>query len=111
MPAGEPFTVMGGWQAKTTGQVQAWLNGSINTLSVDGGSPIDLSPYFQGMTHEWAGPTDPNWGDIFFYDLPALAPGESVTVAYFSAINHPVFDGYTHTQPTSTTWTCTVTGA
>jgi hypothetical protein len=111
VPAGEPFTVHAGWAAKTVGEVLAQVNGSTNALSIDGGSPIDMSPYFEGLTHEWGGPTDPNWSDIFFYRLPGLAAGQSETIAYYEATNHPTYDGYTHNQPGSATFTCTVTGA
>lgn len=109
VPAGQPFTVLAGWGAKHTGQVTEWVNSSSNTLSVNGGSPIDMSPYFRGLTHEWV--PDGNWSDIFFYQLPALAPGQSDTIVYVTAIAHAWYDGFTHGQPGSTTYTCTVTGA
>ena len=111
VPAGIPVTVHAGWAAKTVGEVFAQVNGSTNTLSIDGSSPIDMSPDFRGLTHEWDGPTDPNWSDIFFYQLPALTAGQSETIAYYEATNHPTYDGYTHNQPGSATFTCTVTGA
>jgi hypothetical protein len=111
VPAGEPFTVWSGWGAKTFGEIHEWVDGTTNTLSIDGGSPIDMSPYFLGPTHEWLGPTDPNWSDIFAYQLPALAAGQSETIVYYAAINHTMDDGYNVYQPSSTTYTCTVTGA
>lgn len=111
MPAGAPFTVFAGWAAKTIGEVRDVVNASTNTLSIDGGSPIDMSPYFRGLTHEWTGPSDPDWSDIFFYQLPALAAGQSETFALTMGTDRPTYDGYTHAQPGSFTWTCTVTGA
>ena len=113
VPAGAPFTVFGGWGAAEIGEVEDWIHGSTNTLSVDGGTPIDMAPYFRGLTSAWF-PGTP-WADIFFYQLPALAPGESVSVAYFTASSHPIVDGVTgFPGPASAfrfTFTCTVTGA
>lgn len=114
VPSGTPFTVFAGWAAARIGQVEDWLHGSTNTLSIDGGTPIDMSPYFRGLTSAW-GPGIP-WADVFFYQLPALAPGESVSLAYFTATSHPMVDGVTGfpgpAQPAgSFTFTCTVTGS
>ena len=114
VPAGAPFTVFGGWGAARIGQVLDWVHGSTNTLSVDGGAPLDLSPYFRGLTSQWA--PDGNWYDVFFYELPALAPGQSVDLTYFTALNHPMVDGVTNfpgpPMPAGGfTYTCTVTGA
>lgn len=114
VPSGTPFTVFAGWGAARIGQVEDWLHGSTNTLSIGGAAPIDMSPYFMGLTSAWV-PGTP-WADIFFYQLPALAPGESVSVAYFTATSHPMVDGVTGfpgpPQPASSfTFTCTVTGS
>lgn len=114
VPANAPFTVFAGWGAERIGQVYDQLNGSTNTLSIDGGAPIDMSPYFRGLTHEWTG--DDDWADIFFYQLPALAPGQSVEVAYSYVDEHPITDGETGfpgpPQPAGGfTFTCTITGA
>jgi hypothetical protein len=114
VPSGTPFTVFAGWGAARIGQIEDVLHGSTNTLSIDGGTPIDMSPYFRGLTSAWS-PGAP-WADIFFYQLPALAPGESVSVAYFEATSHPTVDGVTGfpgpPQPAgSFTFTCTVTGS
>src|SRR5947209_15768550 len=49
VPADTPFAVFAGWGAAHIGQVVEWLNQSTNTLSVDGGTPIDMSPYFAGL--------------------------------------------------------------
>ena len=113
VPAGAPFTVFAGWGAAHIGQVVEWLNESTNTLSVDGGTPIDMSPYFAGLTSQWV---PGNWADIFFYTLPALAPGQSERVAYYTATRHPTQDGVTGfpgppAPAGSFTYTCTVTGA
>ncbi|MDE3190298.1 MAG: hypothetical protein KGL94_05700 [Acidobacteriota bacterium] len=113
VPAGTPFTAFAGWGAAHIGQVVAWLNESTNTLSVDGGAPIDMSPYFAGLTSQFI---PGNWADIFFYTLPALAPGQSEQLAYSTATSHPTEDGVTGfpgpPQPAgSSTFTCTVTGA
>ena len=113
VPAGTPFTVYAGWGAAHIGQVVEWLNESTNTLSVDGRTPIDMSPYFAGLTSEWV---PGNWDDIFFYTLPALAPGQSEQLAYYTATSHPTQDGVTGfpgppAPAGSFTYTCTVTGA
>lgn len=113
VPAGTPFTVFAGWGAAHIGQVVEWLNQSVNTLSVDGGAPIDMSPFFAGLTSQWV---PGNWADIFFYTLPALAPGQSQQLAYYTATSHPATDGVTGfpgpPQPAgSFTFKCTVTGA
>ena len=113
VPAGTPFTVFGGWGAAHIGQVVEWLNVSTNTLSVDGGTPVDMSPYFAGLTSEWV---PGNWDDIFFYTLPALAPGQSTQLAYYTATSHPTQDGVTGfpgppAPAGSFTFACTVTGA
>lgn len=114
VPSGAPFTVFAGWGAAELGQVEDWLHGSTNTLSIAGGAPIDMSPYFRGLTSVWF-PGTP-WADIFFYQLPALAPRASVSVAYVTATSHPMVDGATGfpgpAQPAgSFTFTCTVTGS
>lgn len=111
VPAGTPFTVFAGWGAAHIGEVVEWLNQSTNTLSVDGGTPIDMSPYFAGLTSQWL---PGNWADIFFYTLPALAPGESTQLAYYTATSHPTHDGVTGfpgpaAPAGSFTFTCTVT--
>jgi hypothetical protein len=113
VPAGTPFTVFAGWGAAHIGQVVEWLNQSTNTLSLDGGTPIDMSPYFAGLTSEWI---PGNWADIFFYTVPALAPGQSMQLAYYTATSHPTQDGVTGfpgppVQASSFTFSCTVTGA
>jgi hypothetical protein len=113
VPAGTPFTVFAGWGAAHIGQVVEWLNQSTNTISVDGGTPIDMSPYFAGLTSQWV---PGNWADIFFYTLPALTPGQSTQLAYYTATSHPTEDGVTGfpgppAQSSSFTYTCTVTGA
>jgi len=113
VPANAPFTAFAGWAAETIGQVNDFLHGSTNTLSIDLGAPIDMSPYFRGLTHEWTG--DDEWADIFFYQLPALAPGHSVELAYSSTAVHPIADGETGfpgppAPAGGFTYTCTVTG-
>lgn len=113
VPAGTPFTVFAGWGAAHIGQVVEWLNESTNTLVVDGGAPIDLSPYFAGLSSEWV---PGNWADIFFYTLPALAPGQSEQLVYSTATSHPTQDGVSDfpgppLPAVSFTYTCTVTGA
>lgn len=114
VPANTPFTVFAGWAAESIGQVYDVLQGSTNTLSVDGGAPIDLSPYFQGLTHEWTG--DDDWADIFFYQLPPLAlGGQPVELTFSYATEHPITDGESGfpgppAPVGSFTSTCTVTG-
>ncbi len=111
VPAGTPFTVYGGWGASSIGLVNDWLHGSTNTVSVDGGPAIDMTPYFAGLTSAWS---PGQWADIFFYQVTTLAPGESVQVTWFSASNHPITDGTTRGTGAGSytdTFICTVTGA
>lgn len=113
VPAGVPFTVYGGWGALRIGEVIDWLHGSTNTLSVDGGAPIDLTPYFAGLSSDW---TPGSWSDIFFYQVTTLGPGESVQLAWSTATSHTTPDGVTNfpgkpVGPSGFTFTCTVTGA
>jgi len=113
VPAGVPVTVYGGWAALRIGQVKDWLNGSTNTVSVDDGASIDMTPYFAGLTSNWVPGL---WADIFFYQVGTLAPGESVNLAWTTGANRPMPDGVTNfpgkpPTPVAFTFTCTVTGA
>jgi hypothetical protein len=115
VPADTPITVFGGWNAKTRGQVIDWLHASTNTLSVDGGPAIDMTPYFAGLTQEW---NNPLWSDIFFYQIGSVSVGQSATVAWTTSTSRPTPDGSTQGHnagglaPNSPfTFTCTLIGA
>jgi hypothetical protein len=115
VPEGVPFTAFGGWAAATIGEVVEWLHASTNTLSVNGGPPIDMTPHFAGLTSDWV-PGTAEWADIFFYQVTTLAPGESVHLAWFTATSHAMPDGFMNFPgkpggASAFTFTCTVTGA
>jgi hypothetical protein len=115
VPADTPITVFGGWAAKTRGQVIDWLDASTNTLSVNGGQAIDLQPSFAGLTQEWA---NPQWADIFFYQIGTLSAGQSETVAWTTSTSRPTPDGGTQGDNSGGlapnapfTYTCTLSAA
>jgi hypothetical protein len=115
VPADTPITVFAGWGAKTRGQVIDWLDASTNTLNVNGGPAIDMTPYFAGLTQEW---NPGQWSDIFFYQIGSLSVGQSETVDWTWSTSRPTPDGSTQGDnsgglaPHSPfTFTCTLTGA
>ncbi len=113
VPANVPFTVFGGWAAANRGLVIDWLDAQIDTLSIDGGPAIDLTPYFLGLTDEWDTSNGTGWADIFFYQVRTLAAGQSVNLAWTTGTTRPTPDGITLGKPggpSSFTFTCTVTG-
>ena len=114
VPADTPITVFAGWESANRGLVTEAVNGSTNTLSVDGGPGIDLAPYFQGPEprSEWNPNGTNDWVDFFFYTVPAVALGQSETVAYTYIINHKMSDGLGNTaeRGDTHTFTCTLVG-
>jgi hypothetical protein len=111
--AGTPLQARGGWAGKNRGLVQDFLGAQSTSLSVDGGSAVDMAygPITQG------GPDD--WGVRFAYGLPALAAGRSMTVVESLSLSHPVPDGVTFQSdddskpffwgPGTLVWACTLT--
>jgi hypothetical protein len=113
VPAETPITVFGGWEASNRGQVIDWLNATSNTINVDGGQVIDLTPYFAGLTQDWDVNNPDNWADIFFFPISELAVGQSETVAWTYTSSRGTPDGSYAGNPGgahSFTFTCTMIG-
>ena len=111
VPSNTPITVFAGWTATNRGLVLDWLHAATNTLSVNGGPAIDLTPYFAGLTQGWD-PNNPDyWSDIFFYPIGELAVGQSLTVAWTVSTSRAIFDGIARYPAGTATFTCTVLGA
>jgi len=116
-PAGSTIVIRQGLAEQTRGGLTALLQAQTTTVSVNGGSPVDLSG-------DWAVPTTPSAdGWLTTVEYPTgitLAAGQSLTVVFTITVAHVVPEvllpqlggepGKPAFSEGTQTWACTVTG-
>jgi hypothetical protein len=107
-PAGTEIVVRQGWVTATRSQSLDFVHAQQTTVSVNGGSTVDLS-------RDWTTPrsVDQGWRtDVFYPTGIVLGPGQSLTFHFVISLRHRVFDGFSYGGPGAIVdSTCTVTGA
>ena len=106
-PAGTEIVARFGWAATNFGLVHDFLQAQTTTLSVNGGTPVDVSDRY--------GAPAGSQGDVgAFVNVPTgvvLSAGQSMTFEYVVSVSHLIFDGESFGGPgVLADLTCTVTG-
>lgn len=117
VPAGSTITVRQGFSEQTRGILQAFLNSQTSTVSVNGGSPVDVSDQYSTPVETAAG----DFATRVVYPTGiTLGAGESLTIAFTLSLRNVVPEVFNpagggepgkpaFNVPGSTTFTCTVT--
>jgi hypothetical protein len=107
-PAGTEIAVRQGWIAAKRSQTLDFVRAQRTTVSVNGGSTVDLSA-------DWTSPRqlDQGWRtDVFYPTGVVLGPGQTLSFHLVLSVKHRIFDGFTYGGPgTIVDSSCTVTGA
>ena len=90
VPAGARIVVRQGWRSKNKGLVQAFLNAQTTTISIGGGTPVNISNSYGAIK-----PTDVGgFETLLRHDTGVtLTAGESVEVESVLVLSHVIPEG------------------
>lgn len=118
-PAGSTIHIVQGWAAKNRGLLLDYLQAQTTTISIDGGTPVDVSQAYASPTQEGGG----QYEALLTYPTGrTLAVGESMSFVLVITLSHQLQDGFTLEDETTHRplffgpgaafeFACTVTGA
>ena len=98
VPAGSDVVVAQRWEAKNRGLVQTFLNAQTTTLSINGGTALDISGEYVPIS---AAPGGTYFTRVAHDTGITLGAGDSLTFKVVISFSHRVLDGFTLADETS----------